>query len=946
MAEPIGSLRVLLGLDSAQFTEGLKTSQGKLSGFAKSAGVAGAAIGAAIAGTAVALGSAIKGAIDNADELSKASQKIGVSVEELSRLKYAAELSDVSLEGLTGGLKRLSANMAEVASGGTGKAAEAFAALGISVTDANGKLKGGEVVLKEVAGQFGAMQDGAGKTALAMAIFGKSGSDLIPLLNSGADGLAQMAAEADALGLTIDTKTAKSAEAFNDNLTRLKSVGSGVTTQLAAQLLPALESVSNTIVGASKNAQVMNAIGGVLTATFKTLATAAIVLGAGLSNAAIILQGVTKAIAQTIQGDFSGAFETLKGIGKGVANSFVGSVSSIKDLWTRSASAVKASAPATSDMLAAPMMQGASKIKAASDQAAKAAKDANDKIIDAAERAHDSLLNEDEKYLKGWNERRKALDVARKADLISYEQYLDDIERLSIEREARGFTPVKPESVDFFPDAPDVEAFDTALGGLIDRLDEARRAADDVAYSIQDIYYGFKNNDWGTAVAGLLRAVQSVQKAFASGTTADKISALAGVAQGVGGAVGGKVGGFLSGAGSGALAGAQIGSIVPGIGTAVGAAIGGILGGLGSLFGGSSAKKKAKREAEERARQAEAERLARVEAARKELEIRLMELSGDAVGALAKRREYELATMDASLKEQQKAVWAAEDLAEAQAKLAVITATRRDLEIELMQAMGDSAGAIAAQREEYLKGVDEGLRPLQSAVWSVLDANDAVAEARDVAREAYERDAAMFRDSIERFRGIASSLRGYSASISLAEDRTTSLADAARRFARISAAARLGDEVAAGQLESAGEALRSAARSQARNLLEQMRIDAQVRGAANAAADTAERQAGIAEQQLSQLTLQAESLGLIDKGVGGVRDAIVALNEAVRAQTAAQIAANAQVAALTQPKQTAVQDTALLTLADSMSDVAKATQTTADVLQRVTRDGESMVIAA
>lgn len=939
MAEPIGSLRVLLGLDSAQFTEGLKTSQGKLSGFAKSAGVAGAAIGAAIAGTAVALGSAIKGAIDNADELSKASQKIGVSVEELSRLKYAAELSDVSLEGLTGGLKRLSANMAEVASGGTGKAAEAFAALGISVTDANGKLKGGEVVLKEVAGQFGAMQDGAGKTALAMAIFGKSGSDLIPLLNSGADGLAQMAAEADALGLTIDTKTAKSAEAFNDNLTRLKSVGSGVTTQLAAQLLPALESVSNTIVGASKNAQVMNAIGGVLTATFKTLATAAIVLGAGLSNAAIILQGVTKAIAQTIQGDFSGAFETLKGIGKGVANSFVGSVGSIKDLWTRSASAVKASAPATSDMLAAPMMQGASKIKAASDQAAKAAKDANDKIIDAAERAHDSLLNEDEKYLKGWNERRKALDVARKADLISYEQYLDDIERLSIEREARGFTPVKPESVDFFPDAPDVEAFDTALGDLIDRLDEARRAADDVAYSVEDIYYGFKNNNWGMAVSGLLKAVQSVQKAFASGTGADKFSALAGVAQGIGGAIGGTAGAGISGAASGALAGFTVGG-------PVGAVIGGLLGGLGGLFGGSSAKKKAKREAEERARQAEAERLARVEAARKELEIRLMELSGDAVGALAKRREYELATMDASLQEQQKAVWAAEDLAEAQAKLAVITATRRDLEIELMQAMGDSAGAIAAQREEYLKGVDEGLRPLQSAVWSVLDANDAVAEARDVAREAYERDAAMFRDSIERFRGIASSLRGYSASISLAEDRTTSLADAAQRFARISAAARLGDEVAAGQLESAGEALRSAARSQARNLLEQMRIDAQVRGAANAAADTAERQAGIAEQQLSQLTLQAESLGLIDKGVGGVRDAIVALNEAVRAQTAAQIAANAQVAALTQPKQTAVQDTALLTLADSMSDVAKATQTTADVLQRVTRDGESMVIAA
>ncbi|WP_230681798.1 hypothetical protein, partial [Streptococcus pneumoniae] len=88
-----------------------------------------------------------------------------VTVEALSRLEYAAKLSDVSLEGLTGGLQKLSKGMADAA-GGKGPAA-AFKALGIAVTDARGQLRGSDEVMSEIADRFSRLEDGATKTALA-----------------------------------------------------------------------------------------------------------------------------------------------------------------------------------------------------------------------------------------------------------------------------------------------------------------------------------------------------------------------------------------------------------------------------------------------------------------------------------------------------------------------------------------------------------------------------------------------------------------------------------------------------------------------------------------------------------------------------------------------------------------------------------------------------------
>jgi hypothetical protein len=122
---------------------------------------------------------------------------------------------------------------------------EGLAALGISATDASGNLRSTNDVMMEVAQAFAGMEDGAGKTAIAMNIFGRAGANLIPLLNSGRTGLAQMAGEAENLGVVISGDAAKAAEQFNDNLTRLQTAAEGLAQQIIAPLLPSLIDLTN-----------------------------------------------------------------------------------------------------------------------------------------------------------------------------------------------------------------------------------------------------------------------------------------------------------------------------------------------------------------------------------------------------------------------------------------------------------------------------------------------------------------------------------------------------------------------------------------------------------------------------------------------------------------------------------------------------------------------------
>lgn len=214
-------------------------------------------LGTAIAGGLALLGA--KSSIDMLDQLDDLQEKTGISVEKLSELRYAGEAVGTPLEALAGGVGRLSKLMAEAA-GGNKQATETFRTLGIEVKNADGSLRGSDEVLGDLADRFAGYQDGAAKAALAQQIFGKSGAEMIPLLNQGREGIAKLRAEAEQLGAIYGGSLAKDAADFNDNLTKLRLSSEAAAVSVGGPFLKSLVSITNQILEAKKEAGLLNAV--------------------------------------------------------------------------------------------------------------------------------------------------------------------------------------------------------------------------------------------------------------------------------------------------------------------------------------------------------------------------------------------------------------------------------------------------------------------------------------------------------------------------------------------------------------------------------------------------------------------------------------------------------------------------------------------------------------
>lgn len=343
----IGALRVVLGADTAALDKGLKNSQSNLAAFGSAVATGMAAAAAAAAVAAVAIGAAMQRTIDDMDKLSKTSQKLGIPVEQLSALAYAADLSDVSFEALSKSVGKLNKTMVEAAAKPTSEAANAFRALGVSVTASSGRLKSSDAVMAEVADRFAGLKDGAGKTAVAMAIFGKSGADLIPLLNGGRDALKEMSEEATAFGAIVSTKAAKEAEAFNDNITRLGYAVKGVFVQSVSAVLPTLVEMSNRMVETAKNSGILEVAINVVSTAMKGLVSAGVIVGAVFKTLAEYISTVSAALSMVIKGEFTAAFNAVKGGVSGVAETATTAFGTIDRLWKGTQAGADAAAVST-----------------------------------------------------------------------------------------------------------------------------------------------------------------------------------------------------------------------------------------------------------------------------------------------------------------------------------------------------------------------------------------------------------------------------------------------------------------------------------------------------------------------------------------------------------------------------------------------------------------------
>lgn len=304
----IGALRVSLSMDSAEFLAGAKRAQSTLAGLQSSIkSFSGAFLTAFSAGALAGFGSAIKSSINHMDELGKSAQKVGIPVAELSGLEYAARLADVSLGDLEASVGKFDKALNKIASGEKSGAGNALRAIGVSATDANGKLKPTSAILAEVADKFASYKDGATKTALAMELFGKSGAQMIPLLNGGSVALSQASDEASRFGLIVNQEAAAAAEQFNDNITRLEAAGGGLANQIAQTLAPELGHLTDEMVSFAQTGEVVNQVSGATAAVMSEVARFVIEASSAWAELTTWANAAGSSFSALKNGDISGA---------------------------------------------------------------------------------------------------------------------------------------------------------------------------------------------------------------------------------------------------------------------------------------------------------------------------------------------------------------------------------------------------------------------------------------------------------------------------------------------------------------------------------------------------------------------------------------------------------------------------------------------------------------
>ena len=228
--------------DAASEVGGLKDKIGKASD-----GIVGGfksiAKGAAVVTGAVALvgGGMLKSANaagDYGDRIDKMSQKLGMSTDGFQKWDYVLSQNGASIDSLGPGIKKLNTGIDGLAKGGKAQV-ETFAAIGLSYDDLKGKSP--EQSFEIVARALQKVEDPQQKMILANQLLGKSGAELMPLLNGTGEELDALVGHYDELGIAMSEDQVKAAAAFNDTMDDLKRTFGAVGAEIGMAVMPIVQ---------------------------------------------------------------------------------------------------------------------------------------------------------------------------------------------------------------------------------------------------------------------------------------------------------------------------------------------------------------------------------------------------------------------------------------------------------------------------------------------------------------------------------------------------------------------------------------------------------------------------------------------------------------------------------------------------------------------------------
>ena len=209
----------------------------------------GALMAVPLGGAFATVAATVKGSISTFTDYASAAQdaatKVGGTARDIQRYGYAAKMSGSSQEELNACLGIFSKNLANAVQGKNKTLVNVFKQLGISMTDANGKMRTTTELLPDIANAMRSQATESQKAYIATQLFGRGGQSLIQMLEGGAEGLNALTAEAERMGIVVDQDGVDSAKAFGDNLDRLKFSLLGVSLSIGQHIIPIIEPMIN-----------------------------------------------------------------------------------------------------------------------------------------------------------------------------------------------------------------------------------------------------------------------------------------------------------------------------------------------------------------------------------------------------------------------------------------------------------------------------------------------------------------------------------------------------------------------------------------------------------------------------------------------------------------------------------------------------------------------------
>ena len=241
------TLSIELILESKSFTaqmqkvnDAFAKTNSDLQKFGKSMQKVGASFAVVGGAITAALGVAVKSLANAADVADDTAKRTGLTVEAVQELGYVAKMTGSNLATVEVALRTMQKGLTD---SGTESVAftSALETLGLSLAEL--RAMNPQAQFDALSQAIAGVADPSQRAGLAMTVFGRAGTALLPMLAEGADGIAKLKDEAHKYGYVMSREVAEAGSNFNDNLDRLKGSLGGLARQVVAGLLPTLNSL-------------------------------------------------------------------------------------------------------------------------------------------------------------------------------------------------------------------------------------------------------------------------------------------------------------------------------------------------------------------------------------------------------------------------------------------------------------------------------------------------------------------------------------------------------------------------------------------------------------------------------------------------------------------------------------------------------------------------------